>query len=149
MQEAGTKLVDGQQQQHLAMKLNFLKTMWGIFPQSTLLQQTCKSSMKFWCALLRSRMHFLTEECSSCAWSSSLCWGRKHPDIVLKMGVFHRICTLLSILGKHFQDAGLRDICIESGEIVEGSVSGALDGHRYNPAIWFHKRMHEALQKLA
>ena len=47
MQEAGTKLVDGQQQQHLAMKLNFLKTMWGIFPQSTLLQQTCKPSMKF------------------------------------------------------------------------------------------------------
>ena len=46
MQEAGTKLVDGQQQQHLAMKLNFLKTMWGIFPQSTLLQQTCKLSMK-------------------------------------------------------------------------------------------------------
>lgn len=43
--------------------------------------------------------------------------------------------ALLSILGKHFQDAGLRDICIESGEIVEGSVSGALDGHRYNPAI--------------
>ena len=39
------------------------------------------------------------------------------------MGVFHTICTLLSILGKHFQDAGLRDICIESGEIVEGSVS--------------------------
>ena len=37
----------------------------------------------------------------------------KHPDqfsdIVLRMGVFHTVCTLLSIIGKRFQDAGLRD----------------------------------------
>ena len=55
------------------------------------------------------------------------------------MGAFHTICTLLSILGKRFQDAGLRDICIESGVIAEGSVSGVNDGRRYNCAVKFHK----------
>lgn len=58
----------------------------------------------------------------------------KYPDmfkgIVLRMGVFHTICTLLSILGKHFQDAGLRDIRIKSRVIAEGSVSGVLDGRK-------------------
>ena len=39
------------------------------------------------------------------------------------MGAFHTICTLLSILGKRFQDVGRRVICIESGVIAEGSVS--------------------------
>ena len=38
------------------------------------------------------------------------------------MGVFHTACTLLSIFGKRFQDAGLRDFCVESGAIVEGSA---------------------------
>ena len=77
----------------------------------------------------------------------------KYPDmfkgIVLRMGAFHTICTLLSILGKRFQDAGLRDICIESGVIAEGSVSGVLDGRRYNRAVRFQKLMYEALQRLA
>ena len=77
----------------------------------------------------------------------------KYPDmfkgIILRMGAFHTICTLLSILGKRFQDAGLRDICIESGVVAEGSVSGVLDGRRYNRAVRFHKLMYEALQRLA
>ena len=41
-------------------------------------------------------------------------------------------CTLLSIIGKGFQDAGLRDLCVESRAIVEGSVAGVLIGRRYN-----------------
>lgn len=76
----------------------------------------------------------------------------KHPDhfsdIVLRMGVFHTVCTLLSIVGKRFQDAGFRDIGIESGAIAEGSVTGVLQGHDHNRAVRFHKLMYEALQRL-
>ena len=75
----------------------------------------------------------------------------KYPDmfkgIILRMGAFHTICTLLSILGERFQ--GLRDICIDSGVVAEGSGSGVLDGRRYNRAVRFHKLMYEALQRLA
>ena len=65
------------------------------------------------------------------------------------MGVFHRAFTLLSIIGKRFQDAGLRDLCVESGAIVEGSVTGVLDGRRYNCGVRLHNIMHEALMTLA
>ena len=60
------------------------------FPQSTLLQPTCQPSMKFWHALLRSRMCFNWRE-------TKIVW--KHPDIfkgiVLRMGAFNTICTLI------------------------------------------------------
>lgn len=76
----------------------------------------------------------------------------KHPDhfsdIVLRMDVFHTVCTLLSVIGKRFQDAGLRHISVESGEIAEGSVTGVLEGRKYNRAVRFHKLMYEALQRL-
>ena len=52
----------------------------------------------------------------------------KHADkfqsFIIRLGVFHTICTLLAIIGKRFQDAGLRDLCIQSGMIAEGSVAG-------------------------
>ena len=54
---------------------------------------------------------------------------------VIRLGVFHTICTLLATIGKSFQGAGLRDLCIESGVIAEGSVSGVMEGRKYNRAI--------------
>ena len=66
------------------------------------------------------------------------------------MGVFHTICNLLSIIGKRFQDAGLRDLCVESGVIAEGSVAaGVMDGLKYNHAIRLHKFVYEALVGLS
>ena len=47
--------------------------------------------------------------------------------IVLRMGAFHTTCTLLSITGKWYHDAGLRDLCIETGIIAEGYVSAVLE----------------------
>ena len=64
------------------------------------------------------------------------------------MGVFHTCCTLLAIIGKLFQDAGLRDMAIESGIVAEGSLSGVMDGRRYNRGVRFHKLMYEALMRL-
>jgi len=57
-------------------------------------------------------------------------WKHKdlYDEVLLKLGTFHTIFNLLSIIGKRFQDAGLRDICTESGTIAEGSVSDVLEG---------------------
>ena len=65
------------------------------------------------------------------------------------MGVFHTACTLLSTIGNRFQDAGLRDLCVESGVIAEGSVAGVLDGRRNNRGVRLHNIMHEAFMRLA
>ena len=79
-----------------------------------------------------------------CAKACEVTW--KHKDlyavVLLKLGTFHTIFNLVSIIGKRFQDAGLRDICTESGTIAEGSVSGVLEG---DPADGVHKCIYQAL----
>ena len=57
--------------------------------------------------------------------------------------------TILAVLGKRFQDAGLRDLCIELGLIVQGSVSSVLDGKMYNGAVRVHKTIYERLLRTA
>lgn len=37
----------------------------------------------------------------------------RYASIILRLGTFHTICNLLSIIGKRFQDAGLRDIVLK------------------------------------
>ena len=73
----------------------------------------------------------------------------KYANIILQMGTFHTIMTLLAIIGKRFQDAGLRDTCTESGIIANGSVSGVLEGRMYSWAARVHTIIHEALLRLA
>ena len=68
--------------------------------------------------------------------------------ILLRLGTFHTICNVLSIIGKRFQGAGLRDICIESGILAEGSVSSIIEGKMYNRAVRIHKYIYEALLRL-
>ena len=78
----------------------------------------------------------------------------KHIDkfkttIIIRLGVFHTICTLLAIVGKRFQDAGLRDLCIESGVIADGSICEVMGGRKYSRAVRLHKLVYKALIRLA
>ena len=77
----------------------------------------------------------------------------KHDDkfkhIILRMGAFHTIYNLLSTIGKRFQDAGLRDLCVEAGVIAEGSITGVMEGRKYNRAVRLHKIVYEAMIRLA
>ena len=68
---------------------------------------------------------------------------------MMKMEVFHTACTMLSITGKRLQDAGLRNLCVESGVIAEGSVAEVLQGRRLNSCVRLHKLVHEAPMRLA
>jgi len=57
-------------------------------------------------------------------------WKHKdlYAEVLLRLATFLTIFNLLFIIGKRFQDAGLRGICTESGIIAEGSVSDVLEG---------------------
>ena len=57
-------------------------------------------------------------------------WKHKdlYAEVLLRLGTFQPIFNLLSIIGKRFQDAGLRYVCTESGIIAEGLVSDVLKG---------------------
>ena len=56
----------------------------------------------------------------------------KFKPIVLRLGTFHTLCTLISVIGKRFQDAGLKDLFMEAGVVAEGFVSAVLEGRKYN-----------------
>ena len=73
----------------------------------------------------------------------------KYQKVILRLGVFHTIGTMLSIIGKRFQDAGLKDLCIEANLVAEGSVARVLEGRQYNRAVRVHKIMYEELLRLA
>ena len=77
-------------------------------------------------------------------------WKHKQnfSNILLRMGTFHTICNALSILGKRFGDAGLKDICLEAGLVAEGSIKGVIEGKHYNRAVRVHKYIYEALIRL-
>lgn len=79
--------------------------------------------------------------------ASEILW--KHSDlykhIIIRMGTFHTILTVLAILGGGFLDAGLRDIYIDSGLVVQGSVMGLVEGKAYNRAVRVHKSIYEGL----
>ena len=70
-------------------------------------------------------------------------------NLVPRLGVFHTIGVLLSIIGKRFGQAGLLDLIIESGVIDgEGTASAILNGKAYNRAVRFHKLLFEAMMRL-
>ena len=73
----------------------------------------------------------------------------KFKNLILRMGAFHTICNLLSTIGKRFQDAGLRDLCVEYGVIAEGSITAVMEGRKYNRAVRLHKIVYEAMMRLA
>ena len=73
----------------------------------------------------------------------------KFKNIILRMGAFHTICNLLSTIGKRFQDAGLRVLCVEAGVIAEGSITGVMEGRKYNRAARLHKIVYEAMMRQA
>ena len=82
--------------------------------------------------------------------AAEISWKHLQYDkIVLRLGAFHTVLNLLSIIGKCFGSAGLRDISVESGIISEGSIESVLNGHKYNRGARLTKLVYEALLRLA
>ena len=73
----------------------------------------------------------------------------KFKPIVLRLGTFHTLGTLISVIGKRFLHAGLKDLFIEAGVVAEGYVSAVLEGRNYNRGVRVHKLAHEAFMRVA
>lgn len=81
--------------------------------------------------------------------TTEILWEKdKFKNTIIRMGVFYTVCNLLSIIGKRFQDAGLRDLCVESGIIADGSLAGIMEDRKFNRAIRLHKLVYEAFMWL-
>ena len=82
--------------------------------------------------------------------AAEIVWANQdlYQPVVLRMGAFHTVCNLLSVIGKRFGDAGLRDLAVECGIIAEGSIVRVLEGRHYNRGVRLHKIVFEALLRL-
>lgn len=117
-----------------------LTTVQEILTQSELIRETLKLN-----SIVVVMDQALYAKAAEIAWKHT----DKYKHIILRLGTFHTICNAMSILGARFQDAGLRDLCIEGGLIAEGSVTRVLEGKMYNRAVRIHKLVYEALMRLA
>ena len=64
------------------------------------------------------------------------------------LGIFHTLMMYLSITGKRFQDARLRDLLIQSKVMAEGPIDRALIGKMYNRAVRCIRLVYEALSRI-
>ena len=74
---------------------------------------------------------------------------RFRHNIVIRKGVFHIICLLLGIIGKRFQGAGFRILCIGVPGNCGKFCFQVMEGLRYNRAVRMHKLVYEALMRQA
>ena len=65
--------------------------------------------------------------------------------LVIRLGAFHTAMSFLGCIGKHFGDAGLQDVLIESEVVATGSLNGVISGKHYNRAVRSNKLMSDAL----
>ena len=77
-------------------------------------------------------------------------WKNKaqFEGLVMMMGGFHLLMTIMAIIGARFGDAGLKDVAVQSEVVANGSIDSVLNGKHYNRAIRLHKIMYEATSQL-
>ena len=82
--------------------------------------------------------------------ASEIIWKHqmRFKPVVLRMGTFHTLMNMISMIGKRFGSAGLRDIAVECDIITEGSISVVLGGRSYNRGVHLCKLVYEALLRL-
>lgn len=80
----------------------------------------------------------------------SLVWNENlnFENTIVRLGVFHTICSYLGAIGKLMAGSGLAEIVIEAGVCASGSIQKVISGKHYNRSIRVHKRCLEALERL-
>ena len=72
----------------------------------------------------------------------------RYKKVIVRMGVFHTICSLFGTLGKMMKGSGLSEIILESGICASGSLNRVMNGKHFNRALRVHKLVFEGLQRL-
>ena len=77
-------------------------------------------------------------------------WADHHlqEKLVIRLGEFHTCMSFMAVIGKRYGDAGLSDILVEAGVVVEGSLDGVISGHHYNRSIHAYKIVYETMEEL-
>lgn len=75
-------------------------------------------------------------------------YPEKFSQVIVRMGVFHTICSLFGTVGKMMKGSGFAEIVIEAGICASGSLEKVMSGKHYNRALRVHKLFAEGLERL-
>lgn len=77
-------------------------------------------------------------------------WKHKtlFKGLVVMMGSFHLLMMLLGVIGSRFDDAGNRELAVQSDVVVEGSMDKVISGKHYNRSMRLHKIVYEGLMRV-
>ena len=75
-------------------------------------------------------------------------YTEQFSKVIVRMGVFHTICSLFGTVGKMMKGSGFSEIVIESGICASGSLDRVMSGKHFNRAVRVHKLMFESLERL-
>lgn len=75
-------------------------------------------------------------------------YSEQFSKVIVRMGVFHTICSLFGTVGKMMKGSGFSEIIIESGICASGSLDRVMSGKHFNRALRVHKILFEALERL-
>lgn len=75
-------------------------------------------------------------------------YSDKFSKVIVRMGVFHTICSLFGTVGKMMQGSGFAEIVVEAGICASGSLEKVMSGKHYNRALRVHKLFVEGLERL-
>ena len=77
-------------------------------------------------------------------WQNNIKFG----NVIIRIGVFHTICSLFGALCKHMKGSRFEEIVIEAGVCASGSLQKGMSGKHYDRSLRVHKLVLEALQRL-
>ena len=75
-------------------------------------------------------------------------YPEEFETLVVRMGGFHIALNFLSVIGKKFEESGIKDLLTESGVYGSNTTLALLKGKSYNRGVRAHKLIMEALLRL-
>ena len=79
----------------------------------------------------------------------SIMWQnpKEYSGVLVRIGVFHTMCSHLVVIGKMMAGTRFEDIVIEAGVCSSGSIDQMLRVKQYNRSRRVHKLMYESLER--
>ena len=71
-----------------------------------------------------------------------------YSNVIIRLGDFHIIKALFTVLGKKIDGSGSNHVLIQSKVCAGGSMTKVLNGKHYNRALRCHFLMSECLERI-
>ncbi|KAL8610798.1 hypothetical protein ACOMHN_016781 [Nucella lapillus] len=85
---------------------------------------------------VKQKTTFFTGDLAVAKKAFMIVWqNQRFQSVVVRLGMFHFLCSYMAALGKLVRGSGLGDVIVQSGICASGSIEAVLAGKHYNRAL--------------